>query len=604
VSTLQKFPVIVDAMQEMAGKRFAVIIDEAHSSQTGEAAAAVRQVLAEYADLDDAEQKDARDEEPTDEDVILKKLRSRRVETTNVSFFAFTATPKQKTLELFGAKDPTSGKFYPFSLYSMKQAIDERFILDVLKNYTTYETYFALQKRIADDPEFDHAKAQRLLVGFVDRHEHAIDKKVAIIVEHFHDRIARLIGGQAKAMIVTRSRLHAVRFRQALDRYLLAHGYPYQALVAFSGLVRDGAGEYTESRMNGGVPEKSTADEFKKNEYKFLVVAEKFQTGFDQPLLEAMYVDKKLSGVNAVQTLSRLNRTHADKDDAYVVDFVNTAEEISDAFEPYYTTTILSRATDPNILHDLERDLYAYKLFTVHEVQGFADEYFKNAPAAKLNSFLDEVVRRYVVLRSDEQDEVRSKLNDYIRKYAFVSQIVSFEDAALERLYVFAKLLRRKLPIPKNPLPYDVLEAVDMESYKVQKREDVRIQLGGVVKELEPMGTGGDAGQVNDEKDPLSAIIQEMNERFGTSFNLEDRVILNTLSKKLAISDPLKAAIRNNSRDAAKLKFDEIFQKELVGMLNNHFDLYQKLDQNPELKEFVNTKLFDYIQSNLKNANE
>jgi type I restriction enzyme R subunit len=356
--------------------------------------------------------------------------------------------------------------------------------------------------------------------------------------------------------------------------------------------------------MNGGVPEKSTADEFKKNEYKFLVVAEKFQTGFDQPLLEAMYVDKKLSGVNAVQTLSRLNRTHADKDDAYVVDFVNTAEEISDAFEPYYTTTILSRATDPNILHDLERDLYAYKLFTVHEVQGFADEYFKNAPAAKLNSFLDEVVRRYVVLRSDEQDEVRSKLNDYIRKYAFVSQIVSFEDAALERLYVFAKLLRRKLPIPKNPLPYDVLEAVDMESYKVQKREDVRIQLGGVVKELEPMGTGGDAGQVNDEKDPLSAIIQEMNERFGTSFNLEDRVILNTLSKKLAISDPLKAAIRNNSRDAAKLKFDEIFQKELVGMLNNHFDLYQKLDQNPELKEFVNTKLFDYIQSNLKNANE
>lgn len=592
-STLQKFPVIVDTIEETKGRKFAVIIDEAHSSQSGESAADLRQVLT----LDEAAQAEEAAEKAfeTTEDLLIKRMRARRVKAPNMSFFAFTATPKQKTLELFGVEDALTGRFFPFSLYSMKQAIEEGFILDVLKNYTTYQAYFELLKKISDDPEYDKKKAERLLVGYVERHEHAIDTKVRIMVEHFEEKISDNLFGQAKAMIVTKSRLHAVKYKQALDRYLSEKGYPHKALVAFSGVVRDGGKEYTEAQMNGGIPEKQTAETFKQEMYKFLVVAEKFQTGFDQPLLEVMYVDKKLSGVNAVQTLSRLNRMTPGKTDTFVLDFVNTTDDIKEAFQPYYTTTVLSEATDPNILNDLERDIAHFKLFASHEVDGFVEEYINGVAPDALNAALDQIVERYKGLLDQEQEEFKSKAQDYIRKYGFISQIVTFEDPRLEKLFIFLKFLVRKLPARKDVLPYEVLEAVNMDSYKVAKQVEASIALDDAAGEIDPMGLG-DGRQGGDETlDPLSKIIKDINDRFGTTFSVDDKVILNTLSQRLMSNESLEGSIKNNTRDAAKIKFDSLFSDELVTMLNSHFDLYKKLDENPELKSYVNDRIFDFV---------
>lgn len=595
-TTLQKFPVIVDAVDKVEGKKFAVIIDEAHSSQSGESAADLRQVLT----LDEAEKETENEEKAfkTVEDQIIERMKARKVASPNLSFFAFTATPKQKTLELFGTEDPLTGKFGPFSLYSMKQAIEEKFILDVLKNYTTYETYFGLLKKVEDDPEFDKKKAQRLMVGYVERHEHAIDKKTAIMVEHFEEKIASLIAGKAKAMVVTKSRLHAVRYKLAFDKYLKEKGYAHKALVAFSGTVKDidTKLEYTEGQMNK-VPESQTAEEFKNDEYKFLIVAEKFQTGFDQPLLSVMYVDKKLGGVGAVQTLSRLNRTTYSKDDTFVLDFVNETDDIKESFQPYYTTTVLSEATDPNILHDLERDVRGFKFFTDFEVNGFVDELYAKATPDKLNHIIDGVVSRISEenLTEEEMESFKTTVFDYLKKYAFISQIVTFEDPQLEKLFIFLKYLIKKLPKRENPLPYEVLEAIDMETYRIEKKVETNLSLENAEGVIDPMGGGGEKGISEDEKDALSKIIKEVNERYGTSFNNSDKVILNDLSKRLLESEVLLGSVKNNSKDAAKLKFDQLFQDELVGVLDNHFSLYQKLDQSPELKKFVQERVFEYV---------
>lgn len=592
-STLQKFPVIVDTIEATKGKRFAVIVDEAHSSQSGESAADLRQVLT----LDEAEAASEQSDKTfkTTEDLLIERMKARKVKAPNISFLAFTATPKQKTLELFGVEDPLSGKFFPFSLYSMKQAIEEGFILDVLKNYTTYQAYFELLKKVENDPEYNKKKAQRLLIGYVERHEHAIDTKVGIMVEHFEEKIADDMFGKAKTMVVTKSRLHAVKYKLAFDAYLDRRGYPHKALVAFSGTVRDGKIDYTESQMNGGISEKQTAETFKKDEYRFLIVAEKFQTGFDQPLLEAMYVDKKLSGVNAVQTLSRLNRMAPGKADTFVLDFVNTMEDVKEAFQPYYTTTVLSESTDPNILNDLERDVLQFKLFALHEVDGFIEDYLSERSPDVLNAALDVIVERYAALLDEEKDDFKSKSQDYIRKYGFISQIVTFEDPRLEKLYTFLKFLVRKLPARKEPLPYEVLEAVDMDSYKVDKKVEINIGLEDVDGVIDPMGLGGDGFGVHEELDPLSKIIKDINDRFGTTFNSEDKVILNTLSQRLLGNETLEGSIKNNNRNAAKIKFDSLFQGELITMLNSHFDLYKKLDENPELKNYVNDRIFDFV---------
>jgi type I restriction enzyme, R subunit len=348
VTTLQKFPVIASEIGELPGKRFALIVDEAHSSQSGESTKSLKAVLASPS-LQEAEEEEAGTETPEEEleNIILAEM-EKRGRLPNLSTFAFTATPKPKTLELFGTPR-ADGKFAPFHLYSMCQAIEEGFILDVLANYATHKAYWRLLKKVEDDPRYDKKKAEYLLKSFVELHPHAIGEKVRIMVEHFAAQAQGEIGGRAKAMIVTRSRLHAVRYKLAVDKCLAERGYPFKALVAFSGTVQDGGQSYTEPGMNG-FPEAQTARTFDRPEYRFLIVANKFQTGFDQPLLHTMYVDKKLGGVNAVQTLSRLNRTHPEKKGTMVLDFANESDEIKAAFEPYYETTLLSEATDPNLL--------------------------------------------------------------------------------------------------------------------------------------------------------------------------------------------------------------------------------------------------------------
>jgi len=592
-STLQKFPVIVEALDQTAGTKFAVIIDEAHSSQSGESAADLRQVLT----LDEAAEELAKREKAfkTTEDILIERMRARKVQSPNVSFFAFTATPKQKTLELFGTEDPLSRKFFPFSLYSMRQAIEEGFILDVLKNYTTYDTYFALLKTIEDDPNFDKKKAERLLIGHVEKHDHAIATKTKIMVEHFEEMIAGELQGKAKAMVVTKSRLHAVRYKQTFDAYLAEKGYPHKAMVAFSGTVVDGSKEYTEAKMNG-VSESQTVETFKEDTYKFMIVAEKLQTGFDQPLLTAMYVDKKLAGVGAVQTLSRLNRSAYSKEQVFVLDFVNTVDDIKASFQPYYTTTVLSEATDPNIIHDLERDVFGFKLFSELEMNGLVEELYAGATPDKINHILDVVVERAKAEKNEEElEEFKSTAMEYVRKYGFISQIVTFQDPQLEKLFIFVKLLIKKLPKRTDTLPYEVLEAADMDSYKVVRTGMSPVELENTDGELKPMGGGEVMTGAPGEDDALSRIIQDINERFGTQFTEGDKIILNTLSMKMLQDPVLDGSILNNSKDSAKIKFNELFQGEMVEVLNSHFDLYKKLDENPELRSYVNERIFEFI---------
>jgi len=601
-TTLQKFPFILEEIGELPGKRFALIIDEAHSSQSGEGSKAVRKAL-NARDLDEAAREDDDSREPDNEDIVNRlaaaEQHARLGRSSSLSIYAFTATPKQKTLEIFGEKQ-ADGSYRPFSLYTMRQAIEEGFILDVLQNYTTYRSYFELVKTWQqDDKEYEKKKAQRLLFGYVDKHEHAIKLKTQTVIEHFHTHIEHLIEGKAKAMIVTKSRLHAVRYKQAFDTYLRESGLNYRAVVAFSGTVIDGGQEYTEASMNG-FTEKQTVSEFAKPESKFLIVASKYQTGFDQPLLTCMYVDKKLGGVNAVQTLSRLNRMAPDKDETFVLDFVNETDDIIDAFQPYYTTTVLSEGTDQNLLYDLKRDIMAFKAFSTAEVEGFASEFFLGATHDKLNRSLDAVVERIQEHMPEEAKEFRSKINDYIKRYGFVSQILLFEDTSFEKLYVFLKFLKRKLPIEKEALPTEILKQVNINSLKVVKKGTAHISLANEPGLLDPLGGASAAGIDVPEMELLSHIVKDVNEKYGTNFTDADRVIADKLSKKLMEDNDLEGSINNNARDIAKVKFDELFEKELVEMVNNHFDFYQKVNDDQDTRSYLKDRIFDIVYRKIK----
>jgi len=405
VTTLQKFGVIMDSMGDLPGERFAVIVDEAHSSQAGESARAVQKVLSYTSENEQKEE-----EEKSTEDRILEELKARGPQK-NVSYFAFTATPKPETLQQFGTKQP-DGTYRPFSLYTMRQAIEEGFILDVLKNYTTYDQYWALLKKVEDDPQFDGAKAKSLLRKFVSRDERTITKKVAIMVDHFQSTVSGKLDGKAKAMIVTSSRLHAVRYKLVVDEYLKTIGSPFKALVAFTDVVKDSKDgkEYTEANMNG-FPETATADRFEADENRILIVASKFQTGFDQPKLVAMYVDKKLSGVTCVQTLSRLNRTTAGKEETFVLDFENTAQDIEESFQPFYDRIILSKETDPNQLYNIRTDLEKFGIHETADVDAFAQLWFATKPdIEKLHAAADPIAKRWQDEPEEEQVDVTTQV--------------------------------------------------------------------------------------------------------------------------------------------------------------------------------------------------
>lgn len=596
VTTLQKFPVIAAEIGALPGKRFAVVVDEAHSSQSGESTKSLKAVLSTTS-LEEAESEEGGEGEDF-EDRIAAEMK-RRGKLPNVSYFAFTATPKPKTLELFGSPCP-DGKFEAFSLYSMRQAIEEGFILDVLDNYTTHKVYWRLLKKVADDPHYERDKANYLLRSFVDLHEHAIRKKIEIMVEHFHERSAGRIGGKAKAMIVTRSRLHAVRYKLALDQYLKERGYGYRSLVAFSGTVRDGGVDYTESNMNG-IPEAQTAKAFEKPECRFLVVANKFQTGFDQPLLHTMYVDKKLGGVNAVQTLSRLNRTSPGKEETAVLDFANDAEEIRKSFQPYYEKTLLSEATDPNSLYDLEHRLLCFHIFDKSDVDAFASLYFSpKTTQDQLYARLAPVVERFGERNADEKNDFRAQLKDYVRLYAFLSQVLTFTDADLEKLYVFGRLLRRILPHDRESLPREIQQAIDMETYRIQQTYKGRIKLERGEKEITPRPDSGVLQPGDTLLEPLSRIIRELNARFGTDFTEEDRVFIEQLEQKLAADLALAASVRVNTRENARLTFDHIVGDRLQDMIETNFEFYKRVTDDKEFAKFFLDWLFERFAKNVQ----
>ncbi len=588
VTTLQKFPVIVDQISELPGHRFAVIVDEAHSSQSGESTKSMKAVLATDS-LEGAEKEEEVEEDLEDRIVAEMKRRGR---LPNVSTFAFTATPKAKTLELFGSRQP-NGSFEAFSLYSMRQAIEERFILDVLENYTTYKVYWNLLKRISEDPRYDREKASYLLRSFVDLHPHAIEKKIEIMVEHFAGQVTHRIDGRAKAMIVTRSRKHAVRYKLALDAYLRTKGYPHRALVAFSGTVRDNGADFTEAGMNG-FPEAQTAAKFKLAENRILVVASKFQTGFDQPLLHTMYVDKKLGGVNAVQTLSRLNRVHPGKSETMVLDFANEAGEIQNSFQPYYEKTLLERPTDPNLLYDLQTRLIGFEIYTSADVEAFARIWFSGkATSDQLYSILAPMVERFKELPPDKQAGFRSELEDYVRLYAFLSQVITFTDPDLEKLYVFGRLLRRYLPAEPKELPYEIQQKIEMDSYRIQRTGARRIELERGPGQVEPIGPSGPRSTNVEDLEPLSQIIKELNERFGTEFTEEDRFFIRELEEKLAGDPALTASVLANTPENARLTFDHVVNDQLQDMVETNFDFYKRVTDDREFSKYFLDWLFD-----------
>jgi len=593
VTTLQKFPVIAKEIGELPGKRFAVIVDEAHSSQSGESTKSLKAVLA-AGSLEEAEAQEAGAETPEEEleSTILAEM-EKRGRLRNVSTFAFTATPKPKTFELFGTRR-ADGRFEPFHLYSMRQAIEEGFILDVLASYTTYTAYWRLLKKVEDDPRYDKKKAEYLLKSFVELHPHAIGEKVRICVEHFAAQAQGEIAGKAKAMIVTRSRLHAVRYRLAVDRYLTERGYPFKALVAFSGKVEDGGRSYTEAGMNG-FPETQTARTFERPENRFLIVANKFQTGFDQPLLHTMYVDKKLGGVNAVQTLSRLNRTlPPEKKGTMVLDFANEAAEIKAAFEPYYETTLLAEATDPNLLYEIQTRLAAFPVYTPADVDRFAKVYFDpKATQDQLYAVLALVVERFREVSEEEQHDFRGQLTDYVRLYAFLAQVLTFADADLEKLYVFARHLRRLLPADRAELPREVQQNIDMESYRIQQTGSGKIALERKPGVLDPVSAKGSQRTALEEMEALSRIIAELNERFGLNLGPEHRVTLGRMMERLDADPGLDASARVNTRENVRLTFDQKVEHVIQEIVDSNFDLYRRITDDRAFGEAIKNVLFD-----------
>jgi type I restriction enzyme R subunit len=603
VTTLQKFPVIAKEIGELPGARFALIVDEAHSSQSGESTKHLKAVLA-TGSLEAAEAEEAGAETPEEEleSIVLAEM-EKRGRLPNLSTFAFTATPKPKTLELFGTKR-SDGKFAPFHLYSMRQAIEEGFILDVLANYATYKAYWRLLKKVEGDPRYDKKKAQYLLKTFVELHPHAIGEKVRICIEHFAAQVQGEIGGKAKAMIVTRSRLHAVRYRLAVDKYLADRKYPFKALVAFSGNVLDGGQSYTESGMNG-FPEKQTAKNFEGLQCRFLIVANKFQTGFDQPFLHTMYVDKKLGGVNAVQTLSRLNRTYLGKKGTMVLDFANESDVIKAAFEPYYETTLLSEATDPNLLYETQTRLAGYPVYTPADVEGFAKVYFDpKATQDRLYALLAPIVGRFRALSEEERPDFRGQLTDYVRLYAFLAQVLTFADADLEKLYVFARHLRRLLPPDRVELPREVQQNIDMESYRIQQTGNGKIALERKPGVLDPVGTKGIYATMPEEIETLSRIIAELNERFGLNLGPEHRVTLGQMMERLDGDPALDAAARANTRENVRLTFDQKVEHVIQEIVDSNFDLYKRITDDRAFGETIRNFLFDQYLRSHRNAEE
>jgi type I restriction enzyme R subunit len=581
ISTVQKFPFILDEIgDEHRGRSFAIIIDEAHSSQGGKTSGALSEALTD----------------PEDEinDALEKRMAARKM-LTNASYFAFTATPKNKTLQMFG--DPVPGedgkvKHYPYDSYTMKQAIQERFILDVLKSYTPVNSYYKLVKKVEDDPEFDKNKAQKKLRRYVESHDHAIRLKTEIMVDHFHEQVIakNKIGGQARAMVVCCGVERAIQYYYAFKEYLRERKSPYQAIVAFSGEYDYRGNKVTEASLNG-FSSNDIADKIQEDPYRFLICADKFQTGYDEPLLHTMYVDKVLSGIKAVQTLSRLNRAHPQKHDVFVLDFMNDTDTIQMAFSDYYRTTVLSEETDPNKLHDLKAVLDGYQVYTAGQIDQFVKLYLDGAEREKLDPILDTCVLLYLEqLNEDGQVDFKGKGKAFTRTYDFLASILPYNNAKWEKLSIFLTFLVPKLPAPvEEDLSKGILDAIDMDSYRSEKQATMKIALADEDAEIEPIPVGGGGRKPEPELDFLSNIIKSFNEQFGTLFTDADRIIrriTEDIAPKVAIDEPYLNA-KKNTPNAAPIELDAALKRVISPLLKDDTEFFKQFFQNESFRRFV-----------------
>ena len=592
ISTIQKFSVIAETIGELKSKTFAVIIDEVHSSQTGEAARNLRASLSRGIEADKGADDDGA--EVSDMDARIIREMELRGAQDHISYFGFSGTPKNKTLELFGRRDE-DGTFLPFHVYSMKQSISEGFTLDVLQNYNTFKRYFQLVKNAEEDKVYETARTLRALTNYVDLQPHSIETKTKIMLEHFVEHTAKTIGSKGRAMLITRSRLHCVRYKLEFGEQMREMSLPYGCLVAFSGAVHDtdNGQDYTENGMNGLAPGVSIPDTFKSPEYRILIVSNKFQTGFDEPMLHTMYVDKRLDGLQCVQALSRLNRVAEGKTDTLVLDFVNEPDGIQAAFQQYYETTMLAEETDSNRLYDLQRRLEDFNLYNDDTIYRFCLVFYDpEQPDERLQGILDEVVERWSDREEEEREEFRSALQSYIRLYGYISQLITFKDADWEKLYVFARGLNKKLPKREAPDVSDVLSSVDLDSFRLQKiHSDLQLKLESEDSELSGIGSG--EGIIADpDEDLLSNIIQALNNAHQADFTDEDKVDIDTIRRRVNENEDLRQVMEGDNTESNRhYKFGQVLDTILLDFVNNKVELFNKLSK-PEVKEYLKSRLY------------
>ena len=593
ITTVQKFPFILEEIGDhhRAGT-FAVLIDEAHSSQGGRAAAQMNAALSP----EGAEQEDE-----TIEDTINRLMEARKL-PPNASYFAFTATPKSKTLELFGDPQPAGAavEHRPFHSYTMKQAIQEGFILDVLSNYTPVASFYRLTKTVEEDPEFDVKKAQKKLRRYVESHDHAIRVKAEIMVDHFHDHVLarQKIGGEARAMVVTNSIQRALQYFHAIRSYLEERKSPWRAIVAFSGEPEFRGETVTEASLNG-FPSSRIPEEFREGRYRFLVCAEKFQTGYDEPLLHTMYVDKPLAGIKAVQTLSRLNRAHPKKHDTFVLDFQNDADIICAAFQDYYRTTVLSDETDPNKLHDLKADLDGLQVYDQATVDDLVARYLRGANRDELGPILDASVATYVdALDEDAQVEFKGKAKAFVRTYEFLGSVLPYPNASWEKLSIFLNFLIPKLPAPhEDDLSLGLLETIDMESYRAEVRSPECIGLPDEDGEIGPIPAAGGGHGPEPEMERLSTILRTFNEQFG-DIDWKDKdkvrtVIAVEIPMRVAADTAYQNAMLNSDKQNARIEHDRALGRVLVDLLSDHAELFKQFSDNAAFRAWLTEMSFD-----------
>ena len=597
ITTVQKFPFILDEIgNEQRGRRFAIIIDEAHSSQGGKTSAALSMALSAAG---------AEEDDETTEDTINRIMEARKL-LPNASYFAFTATPKNKTLEIFGEAYDEGGKtkHRPFHSYTMKQAIQEGFILDVLKHYTPVESYYKLTKKVAGDPEYDTKRAKKKLRRYVESHDHAIRLKAEIMVDHFHEQVLALnkIGGQARAMVVTSGIERAIQYFHAIRDYLQERKSPYKAIVAFSGEHEYGGTKVTEASLNG-FPSSKIASEIQEDPYRFLICADKFQTGYDEPLLHTMYVDKILSGIKAVQTLSRLNRAHPQKHDVFVLDFMNDADTIRDSFADYYRTTILSEETDPNKLHDLKSELDGYQVYAPSQVDQLVALFLGEADRDKLDPILDACVATYrEQLNEDGQVDFKGKAKAFTRTYGFLASILPYTNEEWEKLSIFLNFLIPKLPAPKDEdLSKGILEAIDMDSYRVEKRAAMKIQLPDENAEIEPVPTTGGGRKPEPELDRLSNILKTFNDQFGnipwTDADHVHKLITEDIPARVAADTAYRNAQKNSDKQNARIEHDKALARVMAAVLKDDTELFKQFSDNEGFRRWLTDTVFSITYS-------